>query len=70
MCAGTFKVQWRRPSSGGSLYIKMSYQYRDPHVKKQPRDRLIFNMGILIPGEDGIHIETGPGSVPDRHSIM
>ena len=24
------------------------------------RDRLIFNMGIPIPGKDGLYIETGP----------
>ena len=23
-------------------------------------DRLIFNMGISIPGKDGLYIETGP----------
>ena len=45
------------------LNIKMSsYQYRDPHVKDKTvsRDRLIFNMGIPIPGKDGLFIETGP----------
>ena len=26
---------------------------------RRSRDRLIFNMGIPIPGEDGLHIETG-----------
>ena len=37
----------------GCLDIKMSsYQYKDPHVKKKDgRDCLIFNMGILIPGK-------------------
>ena len=35
---------------GGRLNIKMSsYQYRD-----------LFNMGIFIPGKDGLDIETGP----------
>ena len=34
-----------------------SYQYRDPHVKDK---RLIFNMGIPIPGKSGLYIETGP----------
>ena len=24
------------------------------------RDRFIFNMGIPIPGKDGLHIDTGP----------
>ena len=40
-----------------------SHQYRDSHVKKIRRshDRLIFNMGIPIPGENGLYIETGPG---------
>ena len=43
--------------SGGRLNIKMtSYQYRDPHV----HDRLIFNMGIPIPGKDGLYSKTGP----------
>ena len=38
---------------GGRLNMKMpSYQYRNPHVK----DRLIFNMGIPIPGKDGLWI--------------
>ena len=37
----------------GRLNIKMSsYQYRDPHVKDK-------NMGIPIPGKDGLYIETG-----------
>ena len=28
--------------------------------KRQSRDRLIFNMGIPIPGKDTLYIETGP----------
>ena len=41
---------------GGRLNIKMPpYQYRDTHIKY-----LIFNMGIPIPGKDGLYIETGP----------
>ena len=27
---------------------------------RRSRDSLIFNMGILIPGKDGLYIETGP----------
>ena len=34
-----------------------SYQYKHPHVKD---DRLIFHMGIPIPGKDGLYIEMGP----------
>ena len=29
---------------------------------RRPNGRLIFNMGIPIPGKDGLYIETGPGS--------
>ena len=49
-------------SSGGLLNIKLSsYQYRIPMLKiRRYRDRLIFNMGITIPGKDGLYIETGP----------
>ena len=48
-------------NSGGHLNIKMSfYQYRDPMLKiRWSHDCLIFNMGILIPGKDGLSIETG-----------
>ena len=42
----------------GRLNIKMlPYQYRDPHVKDKLTNRLIFNMGITIPGKDGLYIE-------------
>ena len=46
--------------TGGRLNIKMSSnQYRDPHVKiRRSHNRLIFNMGIPIPGKDGLYIET------------
>ena len=27
---------------------------------RRPNGRLIFNMGIPIPGKDGLYIETGP----------
>ena len=30
---------------------------------RRSRDRLIFNIGIPIPGKDGLYIETGPGCV-------
>ena len=30
---------------------------------RRSHDRLIFNMGIAIPGKDGLYIETGPRSV-------
>ena len=47
------KIKIRPQDSGGRLNIKLlSYQHRDPH--------LIFNMGIPIPGEDSLYIETGP----------
>ena len=29
---------------------------------RRSRDRLVFNMGIPIPGKDGLYIETGPRS--------
>ena len=47
---------------GGRLNTKMlSYQYRDPMLKlRQSRDRLVFNIGIPIPGIDGLYIEMGP----------
>ena len=44
---------------------------------RRPNGRLIFNMGIPIPGKDGLYIETGPwlllaglGSTPNIHLIM
>ena len=49
-------------ASGSRLNIKMlSYQYRNPHVKiRRSRDHIIFNMGIPIPGKDGLYTGTGP----------
>ena len=46
---------------GGHLNIKMlAYQYRDPMWKiRRSRDRLIFNMGIPIPGKDNLYTEMG-----------
>ena len=39
----------------------LSNQYRIPMLKiRRSRDRLIFNMGISIPGKDGLYIEMGP----------
>ena len=39
----------------------LSYQYRIPMLKiRRPRDRLVFNMGIPIPGKDGLYTEMGP----------
>ena len=68
----------QRKGSGECLIIKMSsYQYRDPHVKDKTVSRpsynphvkdktisrhLIFNMGIPIPGKDGLYIDVGPRS--------
>ena len=49
--------------SGGCLNIeRRSYQYIGiPMLKKRrPHDRLIFNMGIPIPGKTVFYIETGP----------
>ena len=34
---------------------------------RRSHDRLIFNMGIPIPGKDGLYIETGPWLSPSRH---
>ena len=36
--------------------------------KRRSHDRLIFNMGIPIPGKDGLYIETGPWYI-DRSFI-
>ena len=49
-------------TAGGRLNINMSsYQYRVPMLKiRRSRDRLIFNMGIPIPGKDGICMEIVP----------
>ena len=52
-----YQVAQKVSLPGDHLSIKMSsYQYRDPQVK----DRLIFNIGIPIHGEDSLYIETGP----------
>ena len=32
---------------------------------RRSRDRLIFNMGIPIPGKDGLYSETGPWRPPN-----
>ena len=58
----------------GCLNIKMSYQYRNPHVKDKTVSRpsktvsrtvsrlsdLILDMGITISEKDGLYLETGP----------
>ena len=51
-----------RPS-GGLLNIRCRLNsIRIPMLKiRRSCDRLIFNMGIPIPGKDGLYIETGPG---------
>ena len=56
-------------ASGGPINIKMSsYQYRDPMLKiRRSCDRLIFNMGIPIPGKDCLCIEPGPCRSHDIH---
>ena len=36
---------------------------------RQSHDRLIFNMGIPIPGKDGLYIENGPLVIPFRNAI-
>ena len=37
---------------------------------RRSRDRLIFNMGIPIPGKDGLYIETGPWSYHLRQQTI
>ena len=58
-----FTVLYQEP--GGRLNIQTSpYQYRDPMLKiRGSCDRLIFNMGIPIPGKDSLYIETEPSSI-------
>ena len=53
-------------SGGGWLNKNVSYYYhRDPHVKiGRSHNRLIFNMGVSIPGKDGLDIETLPWFLP------
>ena len=52
---------------GGRLNIKMSsHQYRDPHVKDKTASRPSYFLGNLIPGKDGLYIETAPRKQP-RH---
>ena len=54
----TFPIWHSEQKTRGRLNIKMSsYQLNRSH------DRLIFNMGILISGKDGLYIETGPSSM-------
>ena len=53
---------------GGKM---LSYQYGDPHVKdKTVCNRLIFNMGIPKPGEDGLYIEIRPRLIVDVKHML
>ena len=48
-------------NTGPRLNIKTVLStYGDFHVKDRPLGRLIFNMGIAIPGKTVFHIETAP----------
>ena len=50
----SLQIIMKRPSNetGVRLNIKVSYQFRDPKLKiRRSCDRLIFNMGIPIPGK-------------------
>ena len=50
---------------GGCLNIKMFYQYWEPMLKIRPsHNRLIFNMGVHIPGKDCLYTATRPWSWP------
>ena len=50
----------------GRLNIKMSYHYREPMLKiRWSHNRLIFYMGIRIPGKDCFILRRGPD--PDQH---
>ena len=40
------------------------------NIKITSRDRLIFNMGIPILGEDGLYIETGLGVLSIEYHRM
>ena len=62
----------RREYNQGAVPPKNTfYQYGDPHVKDH--DRVIFNMGIPIPGKDSLYIEMEPSPprspVGDSHSF-
>ena len=37
---------------------------------RRSRYRRIFNIGIPIPGKDGLYIETGPLSFGHRHAYL
>ena len=37
---------------------------------RRSHDRLFFNMGILIAGNDGLYIETGPGLPDSKRSLF
>ena len=44
----------------GRLNTMMSYQYRYPMLKIRRSLDCLINMGIPIPGKNGLYIETGP----------
>ena len=57
---------------GGRINIKMSsYQYMDHHIKDKTvwRPSSIFNTGILIPGKDGIYMETRDSFLPASSAL-
>ena len=56
-------ILWNSKQSRGRLDINMaSYQYRDPILKiRRSRERLIFNMGILITGKTVFVLRRAPG---------
>ena len=58
-CNWNCKASYSNP--GDCLNIKMSsYQYRDSHVKDKTVSRPSFlKQGNLIPGKDGLYIESG-----------
>ena len=56
----SFEISWKR----GAVSIRKTVLpgMAIPMLKiRRPNGRLIFNMGIPIPGKDGLYIETGPG---------
>ena len=55
-------VRYHEREPGGCLYINICLtSIGIPMLKiRRSCDRLIFNMGIPIPGKDGLYIEMGP----------
>ena len=62
MCSILVKAQLQGGEGGLSQYEDIILPvYGITMLKiRRSRDRLIFNMGIPIPGKDGLYIETGP----------